>query len=73
MPGALRAPPWTNLWRLLVTTLLFSWVALFAVGLVTDLEAAANWPTIAILVSVAAYFVAAVVVWSDIPWPGDPA
>lgn len=73
MRDALRAPPWTNLWRLLVTTLLFSWVALLVVGAATDLDAGPNWPMIATFVSVVAYFVAAVVVWSDIPWPGDPA
>jgi hypothetical protein len=74
MHDALRAPPWANLWRHLVTTYLFFLAIAFTVAVLTDIESAANWQWNGsmLLMAAVAYVLAAVVVWSDIPWPGDP-
>lgn len=74
MLDALRAPPWGNLWRHLVTTYLFFLAIAFSAAVLTDFERAGNWQwngNLLFLIAVA-YVLAAVVVWSDIPWPGDP-
>ena len=76
MSGALRAPPWRNLWRHLVTTLLFTLAVALLVGAPIEVATGYDftesgslgwWFTIGV-----AYVLAAVVVWSDVPWPGDP-
>jgi mannose/fructose/N-acetylgalactosamine-specific phosphotransferase system component IIC len=72
MHDALRAPPWANLWRHLVTTYLFFLAIGFSVALVTDLDTNSLWSSGLLAIAVVAYVLAAVVVWSDIPWPGDP-
>lgn len=64
------SPPWGNLWRQLVTTVLFTFLASLAV-VVAGYPEFAEWPRIGYVV-LAAYLLAAVVVWSDaVPWPGD--
>lgn len=74
MRAALRAPPWGNLWRHLVTTYLFFLAIGFTVALLTDFDGSTGWQWSGglLLVVAVAYVLAAVVVWSDIPWPGDP-
>jgi hypothetical protein len=73
MHAALRAPPWGNLWRHLVTTYLFFLLLAFPVAVVTDLDTASWWSGGMLAIVAVAYALAAIVVWSDIPWPGDPA
>ncbi|WP_340097883.1 hypothetical protein [Salinibaculum salinum] len=74
MRDALHAPPWGNLWRHLVTTYLFFLVIGFTVALLTDFDGSTGWQWSGTLLFIAAgaYVLAAIVVWSDIPWPGDP-
>ena len=70
MSTALRTPPWTDLWRQFVTTVLFAFLGGLA-AVVAGFPEFAEWPRIVYLV-LAAYLLAAVVVWSDVvPWPGD--
>ena len=70
MSTALRSPPWANLWRQLVTTVLFTFLASLAV-VVAGYPEFAEWPRV-VYVVLAAYLLAAVVVWSEVlPWPGD--
>ncbi|MEF8887029.1 MAG: hypothetical protein V5A30_04420 [Haloarculaceae archaeon] len=70
MHSALRSPPWTDLWRQLVTTVLFAFLLALAV-VVAGYPEFGEWPRLGYVV-LAAYLLAAVVVWSDaVPWPGD--
>ena len=74
MRDALRAPPWGNLWRHLVTTYLFFLAIAFTVAVLTDWDGGSRWQWNGglLLIVALAYVLAAIVVWSDIPWPGDP-
>jgi hypothetical protein len=72
MYDALRAPPWANLWRHLVMTYLFFLVVAFSLAVVTDLDTTSTWSGGLLAIAALAYVLAAVVVWSDVPWPGDP-
>jgi len=70
MSSALHGPPWADLWRQLVTTVLFTFLLVFGIG-VAGYQSVYEGPRFAYVVFVA-YLVAAVVVWSDaVPWPGD--
>jgi hypothetical protein len=71
MHSALRAPPWGDLWRHLVTTVLFTFLLVLAVGVLTPLDRSPDWPALTWGLAAVAYLAAAVVVWSDLPWPGD--
>ncbi len=73
MNNALRAPPWANLWRHLVTTYLFFLLIGLPTALVTDLDTSNMWSGGLLGIVAVAYVLAAIVVWSDVPWPGDPA
>jgi hypothetical protein len=73
MHDALHAPPWANLWRHLVTTYLFFLVFAFPTAVVTDLDTTSMWSGGMFAIAAVAYAIAAVVVWSDVPWPGDAA
>lgn len=73
MHAALRAPPWPNLWRHLVTTYLFFLIIAFPITVVTDLDTTNMWSAGMLVIAAVAYVLAAVVVWSEIPWPGDAA
>lgn len=72
MNDALRAPPWATLWRHLVTTYLFFLMIAFVLAVVSDFEASGLWSGGMMAIAALAYVLAAVVVWSDVPWPGDP-
>ena len=72
MVDALRAPPWGNLWRHLVTTYLFLLLIAIPVATVFELDTTTLWSGGMMAIAAVAYVLAAVVVWSDVPWPGDP-
>lgn len=70
MYSALRSPPWTDLWRQFVTTVLFAFLLALA-AVVAGYPEFGEWPRL-VYVVLAAYLLAAVVVWSEaVPWPGD--
>lgn len=71
MNDALRAPPWANLCRHLVTTSLLFLVIGFPIALLTDLDTQRTWSVGMVAIAAVAYVFAAIVVWSDIPWPGE--
>ncbi len=74
MRDAIRAPPWGNLWRHLVTTYLFFFIIGFFVAFLSGFDVLSRWQWNGVVLATVAvsYVLAAIVVWSDIPWPGDP-
>ena len=73
MSNPLTDVPWGNLWRWVVSTMLFVLVIGLPIALLTNVD---NGPAASLFtnaVIVIAAIVAAIVVWSeDVPWPGDP-
>lgn len=67
--------PWANLWRWVVSSLLFFFVFAFILilAILADiLQEGEVQPVVQVLVILASMILGAVVVWSDdIPWPGD--
>ncbi|AHG01921.1 hypothetical protein HALLA_01090 (plasmid) [Halostagnicola larsenii XH-48] len=68
--------PWGNLWRWVVSSLLFFSVFVFLLILATSAgalnEGTIN-PILQLIIIASSIIIGAIVVWSDeIPWPGDP-
>lgn len=72
MSGVLTHVPWGNLWRWVVSTLLFSVIFGMPIAILTSLDEGPLAPVFQLVIIVLGAVIAAIVVWSDdVPWPGD--